>query len=505
MRPLVPLVLGLTALGFGQRPIELTILHNNDLHSHVESTIIQKKPYGGFARISSLVKSYRNKEKNLLLLNSGDTFQGTLYFNVYEGLAEVAWMNQIRYDAMALGNHEFDKGPGPLSLFVKNANFPVLGANVDFSAEPSLKDQIKGSTIVTVGGQRIGIIGAVTEDTPSISSPGPTIKFLSTVTSVQAQVDALEKQGINKIVLLTHIGYQEDQDLAKQLRGVDLVLGGHSHTPLGTPDLPGWPKSRGDYPTVVSDLAGSKVPVFQCWEWGKVLGEVKLAFDAKGNLTKWTAKPIVVDESIPEDKEALALVTALQKPLLALAGQELGQALGTLERAPINGYGDSPMSQIIADAMLAEAKKGGAVAAFINSGGVRGTIEAGKITFGAAISVQPFNNTLVLLDLSGQELQAALDQGAQTGGRLLPSEGTTYRIVDGKATEVVVGGEALDLSKTYRIALASFTANGGDAHLILKAAKGKRMDTGILDIDCLIAYIKTKTPVTPATTGRIRF
>jgi 5'-nucleotidase len=506
MRPLILFAAtGLTTLGFAQRPLDLTILHNNDLHAHVESTFIEKRPYGGYARISTLVKRYRQSDKNVLLFNSGDTFQGTLYFNVYEGLADATWMNHIGYSAMVVGNHEFDKGPATLAQFLQNTTFPVLGANLDLSQEPSLKDLIKTSTIVKVGGQRVGVIGVVTEDTPDISSPGPTVKFLPYVAAIQREVAALESDGVNKIILLTHIGYQEDLALVPFLRGIDIVLGGHSHTPLGTPEISGWPKSRGNYPTLAKDSGGNGVPVLQAWEWGKVLGELKVRFDGRGRLTKWSAKPIVVDDSIPEDTEALALVNALRNPLIALQGQVLGEATGTLDRAPIEGYGDSAMSQVVADAMLSETKKAGAVVAFINAGGIRGSIEAGKITYGQAIGVQPFNNNLTLLDVTGAELQAALDQGAQTGGRLLPSEGTSYRLQSGKATEIVIAGMPLEPTETYRICLLGFTASGGDAHFVLKAAQGRRVDTGLLDIDCLIAYVKANSPIKPATKGRIRY
>src|SRR5690242_12879738 len=116
----------LTAIASADKPIVVTFLHSNDMHAHVEGASIQKKLYGGYARQATLIKRLRASEPNVVLLNAGDTFQGTLYFNVYEGLADLAYMNAVGYDAMTLGNHEFDRGPVTLSNFVKRASFPVL-------------------------------------------------------------------------------------------------------------------------------------------------------------------------------------------------------------------------------------------------------------------------------------------------------------------------------------------------------------------------------------------
>lgn len=495
----------LAGSAFADRPITITIVHSNDLHAHVESTLIKKVPYGGYARQATLIKRIRAKEKNVLLLNAGDMFQGTLYFNVYEGLADAAYMNAIGYQAMAVGNHEFDKGPGALGTFAGHVQFPVLSANIDVSGEPALAGKIQPSAVVTVGGEKVGIVGATTPDTPNISSPGPTVKFVDLRDSVQRAVDDLTKQGINKIVLLTHIGYDVDQKLATQLHDVDVIVGGHSHTPLGTPDLPGWRKAEGPYPTYVKDATGRTVPIVQAYEWGKVLGELKVSFDGAGHVVKVTdAHPIVVDDKVPEDPQIAGLVAAFQKPIAQLGNQQIGVANEAIAKEPLP-TGESLMADVIADSMLAATAKAGAVAAFVNSGGVRGSLEQGRITYGNAITVQPFNNTLVTLDVTGAELLAALEEGVGTGGELNPSHGTSYVVTSGspKVTSVVVAGEPLDPNKTYRIALLNFTAAGGDNHVALKNAPGKRIDLGTLDIDALVDYIKANTPLDPKPENRI--
>lgn len=493
------------------RDFTLTILHNNDLHAHIEPTNIRGKLYGGHARMATLVKKYRASDPNVVLLNGGDTFQGTLFFNAYEGLADVSIMNVIGFQAAVVGNHEFDRGPSALGAFARQARFPVLAANLDVSKEPLLKDLIKASTVLKVGNEQIGVVGAVTEDLPSISAMGETVQMKPLVRAIQAEVNALEKRGINKIVLISHCGYSEEQALASKLQGIDVIVGGHSHTLLGDLQIENWPKSAGKYPTVVKDSKGKTTLVVQAWEWSKVLGRIKVIFDDKGYVTSWKdAAPIPVDESIAEDPVIASMIAAFNKPIEAMKNAKIGSSSVMLTRG--GGSGESLMGNVIADAMLAATRDQGSVAAFANQGGVRAGIESGTISYGAAIMVQPFGNTLTILELSGAELKAAMEEAVTSGvggGLLLPSSGTSY-VVDlskpagSRINEVMVAGSPLELTKTYRLTFNNFTAGGGDAHFVLKSAKGNRIETGKVDIDVLVDFIKTRSPLDYKAEGRIK-
>lgn len=495
---------------FSQEPITITVLHTNDLHGRVEPAVVRGKQLGGYARQATLIKQLRSKHKNTVLLNAGDTFQGTLFFNVYEGLADAALMNMIGYDAMAVGNHEFDRGPSTLAAFTKSVRFPVLAANVDFSTEPLLKGLIRPYTVLEVGGQKLGVVGGVTEYTPSISSPGDNVKFLDPVKPIQAAVDELTRQGVNKIVLVTHIGYSEEMELVRKLRNVDALIGGHSHSLLGDQHSPeGWPQPRGAYPTQVVDADGRTVHLVQAWEWGKVVGRLSLDFDAAGRVTRVSgAEVLPVDDSIQPDPSVAAIVSAFKKPIEAMASAVVGEAVADFPRDRANGQ-DSPLDRLITDSMLAATEKAGAVLALMNAGGVRAPLEAGSITFGELKEIQPFDNTLVILDITGEELLKSLEHGAGRGGLLLPSSGTTYTIVrsapDGQQVrDVVVAGQPLDLKKTYRIVTNSFIAGGGDAHVLLKDAKGNRLDTGLIDADAFTDFIRKNSPIKPSAQSRIR-
>lgn len=487
---------------------QLKLLHFNDTHGHIESSRVNRVPVGGFARLATLIQRERKESPNTILLHAGDVFQGTLYFNVYEGLADLAFMNWIKVDAMALGNHEFDKGPAPLATFLQRASFPGLAANLDVSAEPSLRSLVKPSTIIRVGSERVGVVGAITEDLPDIASPGPNVKLIPLVASIQKEVDGLTRQGVNKIILLSHCGFSVDQGLAKQLRGVDVIVGGHSHTLLGKVEIPGFDGSRGSYPTRVKGI-DSEVLVVQAWEWGKVLGRLNITFDRAGRIKSDSGGPILVDEKTPEDPFVAGMVAAFRKPIEALMTQPVGELATSLNQRWTAESGEGLMGSVIADAQLAATQKLGAVAAFMNAGGVRAPLEKGKITYGQLVEVQPFGNTLVVLELTGTELRAAIEHGVSEGGMLLPSKGTSYRYdpnapKGSRVKEVVVAGKPLEPAAKYMVTFNSFLAAGGDAHAVLKEAAGKRIDTGLLDLDALIDYFKANNPVSMQREGRIQ-
>ncbi|MBX3120232.1 MAG: 5'-nucleotidase C-terminal domain-containing protein [Fimbriimonadaceae bacterium] len=515
-RMLAPcLALGVCSVAVAQQPITITILHTNDMHARVEGTKIAGKSYGGYARLATLIQRYKKSDPNPILLNAGDTFQGTMYFNVYEGLADLAFMNYVGFQAMVVGNHEFDKGPAPLATFAKQASFPLLAANIDVSNSRALDGLIRPSTVIDVGGAKVGIVGAVTADLHEISSPGEDVRMLDLNTSVQRAVDGLTQAGINKIILLTHVGYEADLRLAAQIKGVDVVVGGHSHTPLGTPKLDGFPEPVAAYPMEVKGAEGQKVLVVQGWDWGKVLGRLRVRFDRSGKIETYMAdRPIVVDESVPEDPTMRSIVAAFQKPLAAKMNEVIGEASSVIGRSDNEASGDHPMGRLVADAMLARLEKLGVVVTFANAGGVRAGLESGPITYGAAVGVQPFGNSMVTLELTGTELLAALEQCAaglpeKSGGVLFPSRGSSYTIDSTKApgqriSNVMIAGQALDQNRKYRIGLNAFTAQGGDGLTVFKDAKGSRVDTGEMDIDVFMAYIKANSPIKPIMDRRVQ-
>lgn len=507
-------MIGLALIGCGwgawAADFKLTILHNNDVHAHMQPEKVKTGTYGGYARIATLVQKYRASDPNVLLLSAGDVFQGTLYFNAFEGLADVACMNLLGYDAMAVGNHELDKGPAVLESFAKSARFPLLAANLDASADRFLKDRIKPSTVLTIGGEKIAVVGAITPDLPNISSPGPDVRMKDLKASIQAEVDRLTAEGINKIVLLTHVGLTTDRELARTLKNVDVIVGGHSHTPIGAFESADLPKPQEPYPVVVKNADGGNTLVVTAWRWGLVLGRLQVTFDDAGKVSGWSKdQPVPVGANVAEDPIVASLMAAFTRPIAAANNEIVGQTnSGISTREPGSSSSENLMANVIADAQLEAAKRYGAVLAMINEGGVRSAIDQGPITYGEAISAQPFGNTIIVLDLSGEELSAALDMGVG-GGTLHLSKGSSYTVDSrrpkGKrVTGVTINGQPLDPKRTYRVAVNNFTAGGGDSHEVLKNAKGYRFNTEIVDVDALVAYFKARRPLDVKPEGRIK-
>lgn len=499
MRKPLLLIAAVALATFAHADFTLTVLHTNDLHAHIDPSKVGKLLFGGYAKQATLVKKYRAEDPNPILLSGGDTFQGTLYFNQYTGLADLALMNLMGYEGMAVGNHEFDLGPTKLGDFAKGAIFPVLSCNLDVSAEPSLRNVIKPYTVAKVGGQKIGLIGATTPELPTISSPGPTVKLLDLYDSINKSIAALRSEGVNKIVLLSHLGFGLEKEVAAKCAGLDIVVGGHSHSYLG-PDtgIQGFSRPSGPYPTIVKN-SESQVVLVSAWEWGKVFGRIKVTFDDSGKVKSWAdARPILVDDSIADDPVAASLIAAFQKPIEDLRKAVVATTPVPLTRSQSNA-GNSLLGNIITDAMLAYGSKSGAQVALMNNGGIRADIDAGPITFDELIQTSPFGNTMVVMDLSGAELLSAFEHGAAGNGVMLHvSKGTKIKYDMSKpegsrVTEATIDGTPVDPAKTYKVVVNNFMAGGGDAFTSLKDAKGARLDTGTLDRDVLADYLKAYT------------
>jgi len=515
--------LALSGLGFvqAQGGFTLTLVHTNDTHAHLEPMELtlsgQKVRVGGVAQRVAFFDRLRAKRQNLLFLDAGDVFQGTLYFNQYKGLADRYFMHRMLYRVMALGNHEFDLGPGPLADFLRGAKFRVVSANVDVSAEPRLKGLFAPYAVVQVGGERVGVIGLTTPDTKEIANPGPTVAFLDPYESAQKAVYELLSKGVNKIVVLSHLGYGEDLKLARRLVGAQVIVGGHSHTLLGS-----FPHKElapiGPYPTVVKNPEGKDVLVVQAWEWGKVVGLLEVTFSPTGEVMAYKGEALLMTPEVaPEDFFAKEALLAYAQPVMALMGQVIAEARVDLvgERAIVRKR-ESNLGNLIADGMLWKTKNAGTQIALQNGGGIRASIPKGPITVGKVYEVLPFGNTLVVMDLKGREILAALENGVsqweQGAGRFLQVAGLRYafdlaRPAGSRVVRVEVRTERgfvpLDLEATYRVVVNNFIANGGDGFAVLKEAQGYRVDTGFSDAESFMDYLKELKAVEAQVEGRI--
>ena len=232
-----------SSIAASHKVLNLTILHTNDFHARFRpiskydnncsaESNAEGKCFGGSARLITAIEDARSRHENTVLLDGGDQFQGTLFYNLYKGKVAAEMMNKLGYDGMTVGNHEFDDGPETLRAFMDAVNFPVLMANANVDMEPELKGKLQKSTVIERSGHKIGLIGLVTEDVVDISSPGDNIIFTDAITAAQAEVDSLTAAGVGIIILMSHSSYEIDKEIAANTTGIDVIVGGHDNAYL---------------------------------------------------------------------------------------------------------------------------------------------------------------------------------------------------------------------------------------------------------------------------------
>lgn len=516
-----------------QDAFNLSILHVNDTHANVQQ----------FPKLVTAVNEARTAKENSLLLHAGDVFSGTLYFNEFLGQADLEFMNLMKFDAMTLGNHEFDlggsdEGHKALTEFIKGAEFPFITANVNFSQDP-LFDGLVNDTYPTnpenrkiyngivkeIDGEKVGIFGLTTEETKDIAFVG-SVQFENYIEEAKKAVAAFEEQGINKIIALTHIGYNDnpniDNDilLAKNVEGIDVIVGGHSHDKLDEPFVVN---------TNTVGTAKDTTLIVQAQEYGKYLGTLDVTFDENGVVTEYEGSLIDI-ATVADDEASLKLLEPYKKRIDEVSNQEIGVKLeAALENPRANDESkvsvranETILGNLITDGMRAKAQKftdKKVVMAIQNGGGIRAAIPAGNVTVGQVITVLPFGNTLALMDATGAELKAAFEASMknapeENGGFLHVSGARVVYDSSKPSGERVVSIEllnedgtytAIEDSKTYTVATNAFTAKGGDGYDMFEKAyaDGRVTDLGLSDWENFAEHLTTLKAIPTATEARI--
>ena len=524
--------------------MDLMVMHMNDSHAYLDN----------FPYVATAVKETREKNKNNVLLHAGDVFAGDLYFNTFKGKADVELMNYLGFDAMTFGNHEFDlgstgEGHQALADFVKAAKFPLLTANIDFSKDKLFEGlqtksvskeyedgQIYNGVVKDVNGEKVGVFGLTTEETPFISSVG-SVAFSNYIEEAKAAVKAFEEQGVDKIIALTHIGfddaliYDNDKELAKLVEGIDIIVGGHTHSSIAEPYV----STEFDAPTVI----------VQANEYAKYLGTLDVTFNQFGEITLYQGKLLSTDASegardktqYEADPKAMEILKPFADKIEEIKKESIGvEALVKLDASRDNDSSGTPsirhsemnLGNLIADGMLYSAKTlvdENAVIALQNGGGIRTSIEAGAITTGDVLKVLPFGNGLATVKLTGTEIIEVLehsvaadlraDGGLKENGAFLQVAGMKFtydssKEVGKRVQQVSVKNgtdfESLNNEKEYIVATNIFTAKGGDGFATFKKAyeEGRVSEPGFLDYKNLIEYMTTfENGVEPKVDGRI--
>lgn len=511
--------LALTAAA-AQADFTLHILHTNDFHSRIEAingfdstcdaeTAAAGECFGGTARLVTKIAEMRAalEGQNVLLLDAGDQYQGSLMYTTYKGDAEIEFMNLIGYDAMAVGNHEFDDGPAGLAKLVDGVEFPVISGNIDVSSEPLLAGKVDNHVVLDVGGERIALVSVLATDTPETASPGPAVIFTDEVESLQADIAALEAEGVTKIIGLTHVGVTRDMEIAAAVAGLDAIVGGHSHTLFSNTA-----EGAMAYPTMVGD-----VPVVSAYAYGKYLGHLTLTFDDAGVLISATGDTILLDNSVAEDPAVLARIAELAGPIEELRNRVVAETAAAVDGARESCRAvECQMGNLVADAMLARVADQGVTIAIANGGGLRASIDAGEVTMGEVLTVLPFQNTLSTFEVTGETIIAALENGVsqveEGAGRFPQVAGLKYtfdpaapagsRVSD---VQVLIGGDAwgpIDPAATYGVVSNNYVRNGGDGYaMFVDAANAYDFGPDLADVTA--EYLAANAPYQPYTDGRI--
>lgn len=525
----------------------ISFFHLNDIHSHIDEEkmtltfgdLKTKAIVGGMPRVVTKLKQLKSKKPNSLTLNAGDTFQGTIYFTLFQGQADTDMLNLIAWDAIALGNHEFDNGDKFLATYLDrlNSSIPILGANVNPEDGNILKGKWKPYVIRDINGSKVGIIGIdIVGKTIKSSNPSDEIKFSDEVQTAQKYIDELEKKGIQKIVLLTHVGLDNDIKYASQLKGVDIIIGGDSHSLMGDFSSIGLKSQNENYPAIVKSKDDKKVCIAHAWNYSYMVGSMDATFDKNGDIISCKGEPILLlgenftyekkekngtktkitasgeelekikdtinkHKSLEQVKQDEASVIVLKK-YKDKVSQEQKKVIGEAKeflghvRIPNHKYNGvnlpkgSDIAPLVAKSFYDLSKE--ADACIQNAGGVRISINKGDITIGLAYELLPFSNTLFNIQMKGSEIKQVLedalsglfDDGGSSGAfpyayalkyDIDITKGKNKRVsnLEIKDRKTKIWSQ-IDNDKMYTIVTNSYTAKGKDGYKTFKSVQDER-------------------------------
>lgn len=371
----------------GAEQTEIRVLYVNDFHGFAEpyKPLGSGELTGGIAYLASAAEQLR-KEKPSILLAAGDMIQGNNWANLFQGEPVVQVMNVMGFDAMVVGNHEFDFGQDVLKKRISEAHFPVLGANVEGYC------LLKPYVIKEINNVRIAVIGIVTEDAPVSTHPRNVagLKFLPPSDVVKKYLRDLKGKA-DVFIVLSHIGYYADRNLAENVKGIDIIVGGHSHTKL-------------DQPVVIGNTI-----IVQAWEHAKALGMLDLTIE-NGKIVNYDGH---LDEINPRlykpDPSVQEIVESYNRKLDGVLNEVIGEAAFDLDGENVREK-ETNLGDLIADIIRQES---GADLAIINGGSIRTSIKKGGIRVEDVYSVLPFDNYIVAIKITGRQIKEALEHGDQ--------------------------------------------------------------------------------------------
>ncbi len=468
-----------------------TIVHTNDHHGRFWRN--NKNEWGMAARktlVDAIRDEVQSKGGHVLLLSGGDINTGVPESDIQKAVPDFKGMNLLGYDAMAVGNHEFDNPLKTIRMQQSVANFPFLSANI--YAQDSGKRLFDAFKLFNFEGVRVAVMGLTTEDTVKFVSAENrnNVDFRSPIEEAKKLVPELKAQS-DILIATTHMGHYAnglhkinapgDVTLARKVSGIDLIVGGHSQSLLSKPD-----RQNGTW-------------IVQAQDWGRYVGRADFEFKG-GELTLVDYRLIPVNHAgskvtLAENREMLALLSPFREKGKKLLGQKIGHVDQHLqgERSVVR-FGYTNLGVLMAKA---QQERVSADFGVINSGGIRASIAPGDITYRDVLMVQPFGNTVGYIDLTGKEVMDYLKTVAlmpTNSGAFAHFSDITMTITSDAVSHIAINGQPLESSKTYRMAINNFSAAGGDGYPNL-VETGNYVNTGLVDAEVLKAYINEHSPI----------
>lgn len=517
--------LGFTARAFAAWPAQpdsLLIVHTNDIHAHLfPFPDSNGATVGGAAARATLFAKMRGHRGRTLLLDAGDVFQGTPVYNFFRGVPDYRCMSRMGYDAGAFGNHELDDGPAAWLRVRPEASFPIVSANVFVSADSAWARGLEEATgpvrkgarwiggakvapgarlryltrpyvIQDVGGLKVAILGLTTKDIVAIVDRARNggVAVSDPVTAAAVFVPELRKKA-DLIVALTHLGVDDDRALAARVPGIDVIVGGHSHTYLWQPIFVRNGNANGYRGT----------GIVQAGRWGDRVGRLAIGIAPRGVEGLIDALVPV----LPGDGEDPAIAGMLKPYRDSMSVAMDKPVFHSPSRVSMSGLedGDTPLGNFVTDAMLESAR---ADIAVVNSGGIRAPLPEGTITVGDVFTVLPFDNTIVTVPMKGWQVRQLFDFIAGRIGKrgFAQIAGAEFVIRRNRASDIRVGGRPLESDRTYRVATLDFLYGGGDGYTLFARA-GVAGQTGIFTHDAAVDFLRRHPQYEFKKSGRIRW
>ena len=459
--------------GFAQ-VVDAELIHWNDFHStNISYTPTYRNPHkiqvGGSAILAGYIDSLKNIYNDALVVNAGDDFQGSPISSITKGLSQILIMNKMNLDAFTLGNHEFDYGKDQLYNTLNKATFPVLSANIYDDHKASLFT--KPFQVYKKGDVDIAVIGCVYENLKSSSIPKNVegITILPPLPEIKKYVDEV-KNKVDLIIVLSHSGFEEDSILAENLDEVDVIVGGHSHS---------WLKK----PIVVNEII-----IVQAGARGERLGFLKMKVDKKANKILSHNYDFIqtITTNIKPNQEIAALVDSMESEL----SDVMDEVIGTLEKDWIrNSHNVSNLGNWICDATK---KKFDVDIVFHNGGGIRKNLIAGSIKTRDIWEISPFDNTIQIIEITGQQLLDILKYRLRNSSDFLQFSGLkiSWDPATNNLVKVLIDGKPVDNAETYTVATNNYIMSHSKRFFNIENSDLEIKDTGKISRNILVEAVK---------------